>query len=192
MKIQVDTYCDSELTDQQITAILSLTDSIWPRSVSSIVADVETFKQRIINNPELAAVTHRIVVWDSSRAIAHAQVFPREIFLHDSQDNVVMSATVQALAGVCTAADCRGRGLGMAIVRRAFDRLRTAMSASLFQTGVPRFYENLGAMVVQNRFVNKKHKSDPTANPWWDENIMIYPAENEWSGMTIDLNGPGY
>jgi hypothetical protein len=63
---------------------------------------------------------------------------------------------------------------------------------ALFQTAVPDFYTRLGSRSVSNRFVNSRNSEDPEANPWWDPNIMIYPADAAWPMGTIDLNGSGY
>jgi hypothetical protein len=59
---------------------------------------------------------------------------------------------------------------------------------SLFQTGVPEFYEAMGARLVTNRFVNGESQE----NPFWDTCEMIYPATAGWPDGPIDLNGPGY
>lgn len=96
---------------------------------------------------------------------------------------------VGALAAVCVHPDHRGRGWGEAVVRAAFDFLpEIGVSVALFQTGVPHFYQKLGACVINNRFFNGENSQ----NPFWDTCEMIYPASFAWPDGPIDLNGPGY
>jgi len=95
---------------------------------------------------------------------------------------------------VCTAPEARGRGLGSAVVRAAFGRVdRGELPASLYQTSRrnQKFYEALGAGLVENRMVNSL-AADPRANPFWDEIAMGYPASTAWPPGAIDLRGPGY
>ena len=65
---------------------------------------------------------------------------------------------------------------------------------SLFQTSevVSQFYARLGAVEVNNTFVNSL-ADDPTKSPFKDQRIMRYPAAREgWPTGTIDLRGLGY
>ena len=95
---------------------------------------------------------------------------------------------ILALAGVCTHPQHRGRGLGRAVVMAAWLRLGTDLPVSFFQTGVPAFYERLGARLVQNRIY------DSTGAPrlFWDPYAMIYPADAVWPEAAIDLRGGGW
>jgi predicted N-acetyltransferase YhbS len=96
---------------------------------------------------------------------------------------------VGALAAVCVHPGFRGRGWGADVVRAAWKYLPDiGAEASLFQTGVPEFYEKLGARLIHNRFVDV---SGPT-RPFWDKCAMVYPATFAWPDGDIDLNGPGY
>jgi len=101
---------------------------------------------------------------------------------------------VMALAGVCSAPDRRGQGLGKAVVQASLGLVDGGVyQVSLFQTSrkVFPFYEKLGARLVTNRIVNSL-APDPAANPFWDEVAMSYPASVPWPEGPIDLLGPGY
>ncbi len=120
---------------------------------------------------------------ESGAVAAHALVFARTVF------TVQGPLTVGALATVCVDPANRGQGWGADVVRAAFEYLpELGAPVALFQTGVPGFYEKLGARQVTNRFVN----GDNPNNPFWDICEMIYPASFDWSEGQIDLNGPGY
>ena len=83
--------------------------------------------------------------------------------------------------------------MGRNVAGWAFEKAgQPGLEVVLFQTGVPGFYEKLGARCVSNRFVNSTNSEDPEVNPWWDEHIMIYPSTCDWPEGTIDLLGPGY
>lgn len=129
-------------------------------------------------------------MWYGEELAAVSMVFPRQI--RTTQGPL----RVMALAGVCTAPERRGQGLGAAVVRAAFDLVDSGMfSVSLFQTPVIEFYAKLGARKVTNRFVNSLWKpGDPhsATHPWWDPDVMIYPASAEWPEGEIDLLGAGY
>jgi len=120
---------------------------------------------------------------NSGEVLAHALIFRRDVITPQGP------LGVGALAKVCVHPDHRGRGWGADVVRAAFASLPAlGVSVSLFQTGVPPFYEKLGGRLVTNRFVN----GDSQDNPFWDACEMIYPAEFDWPAGQIDLNGPGY
>jgi GNAT superfamily N-acetyltransferase len=106
------------------------------------------------------------------------------------------SLTVMALAGVACIESYRGNGFGKAVVEAAFDRVRDgAFEVSLFQTStaVRPFYEKLGCSAVENPTVNSLNEADPEARPWWDPEVMIYPAgAAAWPEGPIDLRGPAW
>jgi hypothetical protein len=80
------------------------------------------------------------------------------------------------------------------VVRAAFDLVdHGAYPFALFQTGekVRPFYEKLGCVTVDNRFVNSL-ADDPQAYPFWDTAIMRYPAGPGWPSGEVDLRGPGW
>jgi len=198
----VEVYKESELTDSQIESIATLTNSIWPKEGITLEQKIEQLKAKA-RSPERAKVNPvRFVVWDGEEAIAHSLVFDRQIHLLDNRDQIVQSINVVALAGVCSDASHRGKGLGLAVVKMAFEQINAQRPVSLFQTGVPKFYEKLGGRVVDNQFVNLLDTDDPQANPWWDERAMIVPGKFDWPSdwpnwpnwpnEKIDLNGAGY
>lgn len=125
---------------------------------------------------------------DQPRALA--MIFPLVV------TTTVGRLRVLALAGVCSAPELRGGGLGAAVVRAAFaegDEGRETVS--LFQTSVPGFYAKLGARSVSNVFVNPQHlqgDKGSAAQPWWDSHVMIYPAAYRWPEGGVDLGGAGY
>ncbi len=120
--------------------------------------------------------------------IAHAAALPRTIGTSEGE------LTVLGLAHVATDPDERGRKLGQAVVRAAFELVdHGPYSHALFQTSnsVRPFYEKLGAGAVTNRIVNSL-ADDPAKNPFWDEVVMRYPAAKHWPTGEIDLRGPGW
>ena len=189
---EVTTYSEADLTDREIEAIVTLTNSVWPK-------DRLTLKNRIqqavslVRSPDRAKVNPvRFVVWDNEQVIAHAAIFDRLVHVLDVNDQSTRSVRVLALAGVCSDPSRRGQGLGLAVVNAAFEKLSRDRPVSLFQTGVPQFYEKLGGRIVDNRFVNLLDTTEPQANPWWDEHVMIVPGNQAWPTGKIDLNGAGY
>ena len=181
-------YQDAELSLPEATRIVELTNSIWPQTEKPESDIVQELLQKA-KAPETPVTSKRtrFVIWENERVVAHAQVFVRRIFTGSGDKDVL------ALAGVCTDLASRGQGMGVAVVQRAFERLaELELSACLFQTGVVPFYEKLGARTIDNRFVNRANTEDPSANPWWDKAVMIYPANTDWPEGEIDLGGVGY
>ena len=126
------------------------------------------------------------VVRHEGRIVATASFLPRRI--QTSQG----ALDVLALAGVGTLPGFRLHGLGRLLVRAAFDYVdKGAFGVSLFQTGVPGFYEKLGCRRVANPFVNSLG-ANPHEMPWWDAHNMIYPAAYPWPEGPVDLVGPGW
>jgi len=128
------------------------------------------------------------------RIIAASRFLPRRIRTPQGPLDVL------ALAGVMSHPEYRHQGLGRAVVRAAFDHVdRGVFPVSLFQTGVPEFYNKLGCRRVTNPFTNSL-AANPTqtpwmeqpGTPWWEQNIMIYPATYPWPEGPINLEGPGW
>ena len=173
----------SELVRSEIEKMIHLWNRVWPREGVSIDEQIE---EKAIPKG-IAARWHAL--YDAETLVAVARTFEREIEFSDLSER----KKVLALASVCSDPDLRGRGYGMAVVRDAFSRVDEGeFSLSLYQTGVPEFYEKLGARIVENRFVNSLSITDPEANPWWEKFCMIYPASSAWSDGLVDLLGPGY
>jgi predicted N-acetyltransferase YhbS len=180
-------YRGVDLRPADIEAIVRLIDVVWPSKDKTFRERVATTRARVEENIRSGLEVVRFVVWEGSSVVAHARTFPRKV--HAPQREF----TVMALAGVCVLPELRKKGLGRVVVERAFDRIDCGeFPVSLFQTSVPGFYLKLGAREVTNKFVSKLNKDDPDARPWWDPNVMIYPADVGWPTGVIDLNGPAY
>jgi predicted N-acetyltransferase YhbS len=159
-------------------SIIELLHRVWPPAVGAAPSNLEA----TLEGWRMQESAH-FVVADENRVFAHAMMFGREVFTSRGP------LRVGALAAVCVHPDFRGRGLGADVVRAAFDFLpELSVEASLFQTGVPQFYEKLGSRVVANRFFSGANPE----NPFWDACQMIYPASFDWPDGPIDLNGAGY
>lgn len=123
------------------------------------------------------------------KIVARARTFRRRIVPEQAEP-----MTVLALAGVTTHPEFRTKGLGSAMVARALEEVTPPeVPFALFQTTPPRqrFYERLGCVLAENRFVNSL-ADDPEARPWWNELVFRYPAGGDWPEGVIDLGGPGY
>lgn len=126
------------------------------------------------------------LIRDGAMIIATSQLIPRQI------KTTAGPLVVLGLASVKTHPDFRERGLGRAVVRAALEYVDSGrFGVSLFQTGVPGFYQKLGCGEVDNPFVNSRGH-DPGERPWWQRHAMIYPAAFDWPCGTIDLLGPGW
>ena len=160
-------------------SILALALSIWPPDDGSPAPTVEATMAKW----KSWGSAHFVIEDDSGDVLAHSLIFRREVFTEEGP------IAIGALATVCVHPKFRGRKWGADIVRAAFDYLpQLGVTVSLFQTGVPQFYENLGGRIVDNRFYN----GESADNPFWDTCNMIYPATQPWPKGPIDLNGPGY
>jgi predicted N-acetyltransferase YhbS len=189
--LSITEHHDSDLSREEIVAVVSLVYRFWPskdKTIDEVVDDFpEAGKRHTASYPQVRLPSLRYLVWDKDNAVAHARTFERPLTTSAGE------ISVMALSGVCVLPSYQGRGLGAEIVRRAFGRIHAGeFAVSLFQTTIPAFYEKLGATLVTNRFVNSRNKIHPDANPWHDEWIMIYPKSYAWPEGTIDLNGPGY
>ena len=130
------------------------------------------------DSPQLS--DHRLhVVRQDARVIAMARSFRRTIAC-DGHPLAVM-----ALASVCVDPRLRGRGLGEAVVRSAWERLDAAAAISFFQTGVPGFYERLGGRRIANPIVS-------SGRSFWEPHAMIAPGSASWPAGIIDLLGDGW
>lgn len=177
----------SELLPVEAGSLLALWERVWPDARGDVEVDrVRYFLDEANEHERLGEMLH--LVWDGSVLLGAAKSFLREVAFVDS------GARVQALAlaGVCSDPDHRGHGFGRRVVRSVFERVGSSADICLFQTGVPRFYECLGASKVENEFVNSLSKDDPLARPWWDEHVMIYGDIEKWQEGRVDLLGAGY
>ena len=189
--LNITVHRDSDLSRVEIVAIVSLVYSFWPSKQKTVYEIADDFpeisRQYRVSYPQLRVPSWRYLAWDEENLVAHALTFERPIITSAGE------VSVMALSGVCVLPSYQGKRLGAEIVRRSFGRIHEGeFAVSLFQTTVPAFYEKLSATLVTNKFQNSRDKSAPTANPWHDHSVMIYPANYAWPEGTIDLNGPDY
>jgi hypothetical protein len=187
--MNVETRDLRTISDADARATMELVCAIWPkpgRTVDSMTAELlERWKQ--YDGLE-AQHPRSFFIREGGRIISHASAVPRTIGTNAGE------ITVLALARVCTVPAARGRHLGQAMARAAFDLVDNGtFPFSLFQTteDVRPFYERLGAIKIHNKFINST-ADDPAASPWWSPVIMRYPAKPGWPEGEIDLRGPGW
>jgi len=187
--MRIETIDRRRISEADARAIAELLHAIWPkpgRTVDTRVAEMLTDWKNYAGPED--EHPRSFLVREGSRVIAHASAYPRTIGTPDGE------MTILALARVCTDPAARGRKLGQAVVMEAFDLVdHGPFPFALFQTSesVRPFYERLGAIAIDNCFVNSL-APDPTASPWWDKVIMRYPAKPGWPVGEIDLRGPGW
>jgi predicted GNAT family N-acyltransferase len=187
--MQLETLDLRKLSEADARSVAELLCATWPklgRTVEARVAEMTTC-WRNYDGPE-AQYPRSFLVRENGRVVAHASAVPRTIGASDDD------LTVLALARVCTDPEVRGRKLGQAMVRAAFELVdRGTYAFALFQTSeaVRAFYERLSAVQVDNRFYDSQGE-DPEASPFWDKVIMRYPATAGWPDGEIDTRGPGW
>ena len=159
-----------------------LTNRVWP-----LKGPLEENIARCLAEkaPDTDAMSQ--VIWHVMRedgvVVAMAKTF-RRIVATDGGERF----PVLALAGVLANPDFRGRGYGRQVVAMAWARLNPDLPVSFFQTGVPAFYERMGARLVSNRI----YDSTGADCAFWEPHAMIYPAHAPWSADAIDLLGRGW
>lgn len=186
---KIETIDRRTTSEADARAIAELVVSIWPkigRTVETFTADILT-QWKDYRGPE-DEYPRSFLIREAGRVVAHSSVYPRTI--GTSKGDI----TVLALARVCTDPAVRGRKLGDAVVRATFSLVdHGPFPFALFQTttNVRAFYERLGAIVIDNTFINSLAE-DPKVNPFWAEVPMRYPATGDWPTGEIDLRGPGW
>lgn len=182
---EVESVLESQVAPADREALKQLSQVVYPPELLATIHVPESKPEPEIDWP-VAQWPRRFLVRDGERIIATSCFLPRRI--HTAQGPL----DVLALASVKTHPDVRGRGLGRAVVQAALAYVDSGVfGVSLFQTGVPDFYRKLGCRLVNNRFTNSRG-ADPQAVPWWENNIMIYPASYSWPQGDIDLAGPAW
>src|SRR5215213_458778 len=186
---KIETIDHRTIGEADARAIAELIVSIWPkpdRTVETFTADILAHGKDY-HGPE-EQHPRSFLIREEDRVVAHAGVYPRTI--GTSKGGI----TILALARVCTEPIVRGRRYGDAVVRASFGLVDDdSFPFALFQTTkeVRPFYERLGAVAIDNTFVNSL-APDPKANPFWAEVYMRYPATRDWPKGEIDLRGPGW
>ncbi len=131
---------------------------------------------------------HRIhVVVEDGAVLAVARTFLQTVTAKSA--GVDRDIDVVALASVCSHPDRRGEDLGNAVMTAAFDHVAEAARPSLFQTGVPNFYERFGSRIISNEVMT----SAVGEEAFTDEYVMIHPGDQDWDDeATIDLQIAGW
>lgn len=175
------TYRQSDLTPDLLAAIAEVRDRVWPPETDG-GHGLPTTKEA--DCPKLL----RHLAFLDGRLAAHAAGFSRTIIHQRGQTEVL------ALASVFSDPNLRTRGLGKAVVRAALERVDNGeFTASLFQSPVPDFYRRLGCRTLTGyRWVNRLDPVDPERHPFWNDDVMVYPASRAWHGQLIDINGPAW
>ncbi len=177
------------ISEADARATAELICAIWPkpgRTVDSLTADLTTRWRDYGGEPE--QYPRSFVVREDGRVIAHATAAPRTVGTADGE------MTLLALSRVCTSPVARGRHLGEAMTRAAFELVdHGVFPFALFQTTdrVRPFYDRLGAVQVENRVVNSL-AAEPEAPAFWDPVVMRYPDKAGWPEGEIDLRGAGW
>ncbi len=180
-------YQASELGESEMTGLQDLWDTAWPIPGKTREQLLEQFRQQLLEREN----DQYFIVWEEDRVIANTEIFLRWVHAKDR------SIKVLALAGVCVLPHKKGLGLGKKLVQTAFTHLDSNVDPAgyevcLFQTGVPQFYEKLGAGWVSNEFYNSQHPDNPELSPWWEKDVMAYPNNFSWPEGRLDLNGAAY
>lgn len=196
MSVKVQHGPPEKLSWELSLAAATMINAVWPKDDVSL-EDYARILRNERPHPYVQDVPEakRIVFWEeeagSVRVLAHAYSFARVVTcLANSQ-----SYRLLALASVCVSPEARGRGLGRDAVQEVFKRVSTEdFHGSLFQTGIPAFYEKLGAKQVRHEWINTVPVASERYAKWWEPAIMIWPATAAWphDGTTLDLNGPAF
>lgn len=176
-------YGLGELNLEDAREIARLIDGVWPAHDQ----DIDKFARKLLAEHQSVPGHVLFAIWDDTRAVGHAALFSREIRWEDGQ------MTIMALCGLCVAKEHRGKKLGKWLATEVFKYAAGGpYPVVLFQTGIPDFYEPLGAGIADNEFWNSRAGENTKASPWWDPYAMIFPASATWPKGRIDLNGPGF
>ena len=172
----------SDIKSHQVIDILSLMNLTWPDDDTE--ASVE---EKVAGFYDDHSEKICYCFYQDKVLVGYAESIPLTIQIEDKWLNII------GLGGLNVHPDWRRKGYGRAIVEAVFKRIDSkAYPSCLFQTAIPHFYEKLGCKVIKNRFINSNNQLDPSKNPFWDEYIMIYPANADWPTGTADLRREGF
>ena len=163
--------------------IVVLQNLVWPSKDLSLEQRIEKALAETTPNTDAKSQVVWHVVRDDGVLMAIAQSFRRIVATESGQRFPVL-----ALASVAAHPEFRGRGHARSAVRTAWARLCPEIPVSFFQTGVPAFYERLGARLVPNRI----YDSTGADCAFWEPYAMIFPANSAWPDEPIDLLGRGW
>jgi GNAT superfamily N-acetyltransferase len=176
---------EADLSEERIHQMLQLKGLVWPEKYheGSFVMHWEEFSGK----RGFCSGRAFVLIYDGDQLVAQAEQFPRTIKSEKT------SVKILALAGVAVHPDYRGRGLGRLVLQPIFDRVDAGeFLFSLFQTPIPEFYARLGSVAVKDSFYDGQTTSKREQSIWWEDHVMIYPANRPWLDGPIDLNGPAY
>ena len=172
-------YPLDEVPKELSQASTALEKATWPEAFETADGSPPVFPPKPKGSMAFFAMDNALV--------GYAEIFPRTIFTQSGPLQIC------GLGSVCVDASRRGGGIGRKVVEACFAEVNKKDNAiSLFQTGVPGFYEKMNCREVDNQFTNSQNLEDPEKNPFWDDHVMIYPSEYPWPEGPIDLNGKGY
>ena len=172
----------SDIKSHQVTDILSLMNFTWPDDDTE-----KSVEEKVAGFYDDHSKKICYCFYQDKELVGYAESIPLTIQIEDKWLNII------GLGGLNVHPDWRRKGYGRAIVEAVFKRIDSKEYPScLFQTGIPHFYEKLGCKVIKNRFINSNNQLDPSKNPFWDEYIMIYPANADWPTGTADLRREGF
>ena len=182
--LKVKEYWQHEFNASQARQIATLASEAFPDSPKTTDERVAL----ILDSEDPEQKNSRcFVIWDHETVVSFARTFNRMIFVEGQPIEVL------ALASVCTRESERGKGLGKMVVLKAFEQVDEGLSnVSLFQTGVPKFYEKLDCRCISNQVVNRQNQLLPDEYPFQDAHVMIYPSRFEWPDGIVDINGEAY
>ena len=191
MKSNLQRIRARDVSEEDFRSVSAITWLAWPSAGSTLDEVVDRLRGKLPDEEGPAEqVPEYALLKVGELPVAMSVTFARKI------DTPRGGLTVMALAGVACIESYRGNGFGRAVVEAAFERVRDgSFDVSLFQTSsaVRPFYEKLGCSAVENPTVNSLNQADPEARPWWDTEVMIYPAHAAaWPDGQIDLCGPGW
>jgi len=164
-------------------SVYRLIRKVWPAAPDAPPIDWDAIERDWTNRPGIEFVIRGV----EDTILAHSCLFVREIF------TATGPLRLGALAGVCVDPEYRGRGWGAEVVRAALNYLpELGVSACLFQTDVPGFYQMLGCRRVSNIFFDGTRPDGSRDDPFWSAEKMVFPADCDWPEGEIDINGPGF
>lgn len=165
-------------------ACARLWEQVWP---SSEGPDLDARLQRIEDSSSPTSELRWHLLFDDEEVVAVARTFRHAVSL-GGDPKTAEAQSVIALASVCTDPGRRGEGLGEAVALEALARASEDVPA-LFQTGVPEFYEQLGARRISNAITT----SLEGARSFHEPAAMIFPADAPWDDeAAIDLRIAGW
>ena len=187
--MNVSEHWQRELTEEQARKIAELAALCMVRSTRTVDDRVRQILDSGFDVESEAYRTKRWVIWDRGNPVAHAKTFVRQIEIGPHE------IAILALATVCSAPGQRGRGFGRKVVESAFRQVdRGEAEYSLFQTGVPDFYQKLHCFSVTNNFF--WDYGGQRQSPFFEDQIMVYAGApglaKNWPKGDVNLKGPGF